>query len=150
VSWRSQPLSPPLARLDKRGRHCQAERFPTRSPLGDSATARLGAGAGLSLCAGVGRQSAGGLCYLASSSPARVPGRLTGSPARNGCVRALRLSSHPAEGIHLRGKMTARVGGIGTPPRTGHQSRLHHLETLEEASDLLGATQDGGRAIAPL
>src|SRR5215210_5262960 len=56
--------------------------------------------------------------------------------------------THTAEGIDLCGKVTAGVGGIGSPPWNRHQARLDQLQPVEEAGDLLGATEVVGERSA--
>jgi len=51
------------------------------------------------------------------------------------------FAAYTTEGIDLRGKITAGVGGIGSPSWNRHQARLDQLEPVEEAGDLLGAAE---------
>src|SRR4029450_13999401 len=51
------------------------------------------------------------------------------------------FAAHATEGIDLRGKVTASVGGIGSPSRNRYQAGLYELQPVEEAGDLFGAAQ---------
>ena len=45
------------------------------------------------------------------------------------------------EGIDLRGKVTASVGGIGSPSWNRHEARFDRLQPVEEAGDLFRAAE---------
>src|SRR4030095_3275762 len=51
------------------------------------------------------------------------------------------FAAHATEGIDLRGKVTASVGGMGSRARTRYQAGLYELQPVEEAGDLFGAAE---------
>src|SRR5512132_2023665 len=51
------------------------------------------------------------------------------------------FAAHTTEGIDLRGKVTASVGGIGSPSWNRYEARFDQLQPVEEAGDLFGAAE---------
>src|SRR5262249_3163628 len=70
--------------------------------------------------------------------------RRGGDPAR-GARAASGLAAHPAERVHLRGRLRRR--GVRPPSRDRDHAGFHQFQALEEAGDLLrGAEHVGERA----
>jgi hypothetical protein len=51
------------------------------------------------------------------------------------------FATHTTEGIDLCGKVTASVGGIGSPSWNRHETRFDQLQPVEEAGDLFRAAE---------